>query len=81
MDLGLGDYTRPRHFCRACGHVEYVPMNTRAYFPPKVSEGRIKKAHKISGCRGEIEYRAGVDPHLIAAIQRAEKKEKPDAPQ
>ena len=54
----IGDIKRPRCYCRQCLEVIYVADKPTAL--PHTAKRLLQKIHEKSGCRGEIEYAAGV---------------------
>lgn len=80
VDWGLGDASRPRHFCRECERVEYCPHPGRARNPPEVSKRRLRRGcpRREPGKRWSaelgcsIQYMAGVAPSLRGLMDRRE---------
>lgn len=53
----IGDSSRPRAYCQECKEVVYCKLHERNAGVRAIN--RLKKIHKQTDCKGEVEYMAG----------------------
>lgn len=63
----------PFCYCEICGLKRSCDYHMAAEFPPDAAKRWIKKQHKLSGCNGDIKYRAGF---TIGSLPTGQNKEK-----